>query len=175
MPNDTYSDLANLISIHSIEEQCAYIENWLKQHFPLEGVGFFLKEPEATRTHFFTKSVPMDVVQNLQEILISINQIKEAKKDVLLFAQKNWEIFTIKQVEDTSSLEPMGIAIPLAVPNGIVGTLTLLSDSETIHKVTAEIKSALSFVPLISMLLNNANFHEMKDKKNTDAQPVSNG
>ena len=88
MPNHTYSDLANLISIHSIEEQCAYIENWLKQHFPLEGVGFFLKEPESTRTHFFTDSVPMDVVQNLQEILISINQTKETESEVLLFQKK---------------------------------------------------------------------------------------
>jgi hypothetical protein len=156
MPNDTYSDLAKLISTHSMEEQCAYIENWLKQHYSLDGIGFFLKEPESTWTHFFTDSVPMDVVQNLQEILISINQTKETESEVLLFQKKDSEFTTINQVEDTGSLILIGVAIPLKVPDCIVGTLTLLSDSETIHKVTAEIKSELSFVFLISMLLNNA-------------------
>jgi len=165
MPNHKYLDLAKLISKHNMEEQCSYIENWLKQHFPLHGVGIFLKELESIRTHFFTKSVPMDVVQNLQEILISINQTKETESEVLLFQKKDSEFITFNQAKDTDSLNLIGIALPLEVTEGIVGTLTLLSDSETIHKVTAEIGSKLSFVPLISMLLNNAYSHEIKDNK----------
>lgn len=165
MPNHTYSDLVKLISTHSIEEQCAYIENWLRQHYPLDGIGFFLKGPESTRTHFFSKSVPMNVVQNLQEMLISVNQTKEAENDVLFFAQKDWEFITISQIENPGSLEPMGIAIPLELSEGIAGTLTLLADSETIHNFNSEIPSRLSFVPLISKLLNNAYSHEMKDNK----------
>ena len=157
--------LLKMISTHNIEEQCSYIEHWFKQHYPLDGIGFFLKESESTQTHFFTESVPMNVVQNLQEMLISINQTKEAESDVLLFAQKDWEFITFSQIEDPGSLEPMGIAIPLGVPGGFVGTLTLLSDSETIHNFTTEMPSRLSFVPLISMLLNNAYSHEIKDNK----------
>jgi putative methionine-R-sulfoxide reductase with GAF domain len=165
MPNHTYLDLAKLISTHSMEEQCSYIENWLKQHFPLHGVGIFLKEPESIQTHFFTKSVPMDVVQNFQEILISINQTKETESEVLLFQKKDSEFITINQVEDTVLLELIGVAIPLEVQDGIAGTLTLLSDSETIHNITNKIQSKLSFIPLISMLMNNAYSHEKKDKK----------
>jgi hypothetical protein len=128
--------LLTMVSTHNVEEQCSYIENWLKQHYPLDGIGFFLKESESTRTHFFTKSVPMNVVQNLQEMLISINQTKEAESDVLLFTQKDWEFITFSHGKDPGSLEPMGIAIPLGVPGGFVGTLTLLSDSETIYNFT---------------------------------------
>lgn len=170
MQQDAIKDEINLsllkmISTHSIEDQCSYIENWLKQYYPLDGIGFFLKEPEFTRTHFFTKSLPMNVVQNLQEILISVNQTKEAESDVLFYAHKDWEFITLSQAENPGSLKPMGIAIPLRVPNGIVGTLTLLSDPETIHNFTNEMPSRLSFVPLISMLLNNAYSHEIKDNK----------
>ena len=162
---ETNLGLLKMISTHNIEDQCSYIENWLKQHYPLDGIGFFLKEPESTRTHFFTKSVPINVVQNLQEMLISVNQTKEAESNVLFFAQKDWEFITFSQFEDPGSLEPMGIAIPLRVPDGIVGSLALLSDSETIHNFTTEMPSRLSFVPLISMLLNNAYSHELKDNK----------
>ena len=163
--NDVNMSLIQMISTHNIEDQCSYIETWLKQHYPLDGIGFFLKEPESTRTHFFTKSVPMNVVQNLQEMLISVNQTKVAESDVLFFAQKDWKLITFSQIEDPGSLEPMGIAIPLGVPGGFVGTLALLSDSGTIHNFTTEMPSRLSFVPLISMLLNNAYSHEMKDNK----------
>ena len=163
--DETNLGLLKMISTHNIEDQCSYIENWLKQHYPLDGIGFFLKEPESTRTHFFTKSVPINVVQKLQEMLISVNQTKEAERDVLFFAQKDWKFITFSQTEDLGSLKPMGIAIPLRVPDGIVGSLALLSDSETIHNFTTAMPSRLSFVPLISMLLNNAYSHELKDNK----------
>ena len=162
---ETNLGLLKMISTHNIEDQCSYIENWLKQHYPLDGIGFFLKEPESTRTHFFTKSVPINVVQNLQEMIISLNQTKEVKREIMLFTKKDWEFIPFSQIEDPGSLELKGIAIPLGVPDGIEGTLTLLSDSETIHNFTTEMPSRLSFVPLISMLLNNAYSHESKDNK----------
>jgi hypothetical protein len=163
--SETNLSLLQMISTHSIEEQCSYIENWLKQSFPLDGIGFFLNESESTRTHFFTESVPMYVVQNLQEKLINLNQTKEVKSEIMLFTQKDWEFIPFNQIENPGSLELTGIAIPLEVPDGIDGTLTLLSDSETIRNFTIEIPSRLPFVPIISRLLNNAHSHEMKDNK----------
>jgi hypothetical protein len=154
-----------MISTHNIKEQCSYIENWLKQHYSLDGIGFFLKEPEFTRTHFFTESVPMNVVQKLQEKLINLSQTKEVRSEIMLFTQKDWEFIPFNQIEDPGSLELKGIAIPLEVPGGFVGTLALLSDSETINNFTTEIPSGFPFVPIISMLLNNAHSHEMKDNK----------
>ncbi|MGA7146179.1 MAG: GAF domain-containing protein [Desulfobacterales bacterium] len=170
MQKDPIHDARNLsllkmISTNNIEEQCAYIDDWLKQHYQLKGVGFFLKEPETTRTHFFTESLPMKVVQNLEETLISLNQKKEAENLVLFLAQKDWEFIPFSQFENPAALEPLGVVIPLGIPNGFAGMLTLLADSETIHNFIAETPSRLSFVPLISMLLNNAYSHEIKDKK----------
>ncbi len=163
--DDVNMSLAQMITTGNIEEQCANIEAWLKQHYPLDGVGFFLKESESTRTHFFTQSLPMNVVQNIQEMLVSINQTKEAESDVLFFAQKDWEFITFTQIKDDSSLKPMGISIPLGALSGFVGTLMLLSNSKTIHSFATEIPSKRSFVPLISRLLNNAYTHEMKNNK----------
>jgi putative methionine-R-sulfoxide reductase with GAF domain len=157
--------LLKMISTHSVEEQCSYIGNWLKQHYHLDGIGFFLKESESTRTHFFTESVPMDVVQNLQEMLIRINQTKEVENEVVLFTKNDREFIPYSQIGNPGSLELMGIAIPFEVMEGIEGTLTLLSDSETIRNFAAETPSKFPFVPLISRLLKNAYSHEFKDNK----------
>ena len=163
--NEINLGLLKMISTHSIEKQCSYIENWFKQHYPLDGIGFFLKETETTRTLFFTESVPKNIVQNLQEMLIRINQTIETEREPMLFTKKDREFIPFSQIENPGSLELMGIAIPFGVPDGIEGTLTLLSDSETIHNFTTEIPSELPFVPIISGLLNNAYSHELKDNK----------
>ena len=165
MQDHPYYDLAKLISTHDIEEQCSYIESWLKQHYHLDGIGFFLKEPESTRTHFFTESVPMDVVQNLQEMLVRINQTKEVENEVVLFTKNDRKFIPFSQIGNPGSIELMGIAIPFEVMDGIEGALTLLSDSETIHNFTAELPSKLSFIPIVSRLLKNAYSHELKDTK----------
>jgi hypothetical protein len=165
MQDHPYYDLAKLISTHGIEEQCSYIESWLKQHYHLDGIGFFLKEPESTRTHFFTESVPMDVVQNVQEMLIRINQTKEVENELVLFTKNGRKFIPFSQIGNPGSIELMGIAIPFEVMDGIEGTLTLLSDSETIHNFTAEVPSKLSFIPIVSRLLKNAYSHELKDTK----------
>jgi transcriptional regulator with GAF, ATPase, and Fis domain len=157
--------LVQMIATHSIEEQCSYIENWLKQHYHLNGIGFFLKEPEFTRTHFFTESVPMNVFQNLQEMLVSINQTVDVGNEAVLFTKKDLEFIPASRIEDLGSLELIGIAIPMGVPDGIEGTLILLSDSETIRNFATKIPSELPFVSIISSLLNNAYSHELKDNK----------
>jgi len=163
--DDKNLGLLQMISTHGIEEQCSLIERWLKQHYQLDGIGFFLKEPESTRTHFFTESVPMDVVQNIEELLIRINQTKEVENEVVLFTKNNWEYIPFSKIGNPGPLEFMGIAIPFEVMEGIEGTLTLLSDSETIQNFTTEEPSKLPFIPIISRLLNNAYSHELKDNK----------
>jgi len=163
--NEMNSGLIEMISTHSVEKQCAHIESFLKQHYPLDGVGFFLKKPESTRTHFFTENVPMNIVQKLHERLITINQTKDAENEIVLFTQKDWECIPFNQIDDPDSLELLGMAIPLKTHDDFVGTLALLSDSDIIRNLIAEFPSRLSFVPIISGLLNNAYSHEMKNKK----------
>ena len=163
--DETTLSLLKMISTQNLEEQCSYIETWLNQHYPLNGVGFFLEESDSTRTHFFTESLPINVVQNLEETLISLNNKNEAKNHVLYLAQTDRELITFSQFENPGALEPMGVVLPLGIPNGFSGMLTLLADSETIHNFTADIPLRPSFVPLISTLLNNAYSHEFKDNK----------
>lgn len=158
-------NLLNMISAQTIEEQCSKITSWLKEKYPLDGIGFFLKEPGTTRSHFFTETIPMNMVQNLQEMLVSVNQTEAAKKDALFFAQKDGGFVAFSPREHAGSPESMGLAIPLEVLNRSVGTLALLADSETIQKFTNETPERLSFVPLISRLVDNAVSHEQKDNK----------
>ena len=50
--NDINMTQIQMIETRNIEEQCSVITDWLKQHYKLDVIGFFLKEPYATRSHF---------------------------------------------------------------------------------------------------------------------------
>ncbi len=165
MQEDINLSLVKMISTNGIEEQCSNITNWLNQHYPLDGIGYFLKDAESTHAYFFTETVPKDVVHNLEDMLLKINQTEETEKDVLFFAQKQGKLVTFSFREHSGSLEPMGVAIPLGVLGQSVGTLALLTDSATIQNFSTETYDKLSFIPIISGLLDNAVSHELKDNK----------
>ncbi|RZB36163.1 MAG: hypothetical protein SRB2_02428 [Desulfobacteraceae bacterium Eth-SRB2] len=86
MQEDMNLSLVKMISTNGTEEQCSNINNWLNQQYPLDGIGFFLKDTESTQAHFFTETVSKDVVHNLEDMLLKINQTEGPKKDVLFFA-----------------------------------------------------------------------------------------
>jgi putative methionine-R-sulfoxide reductase with GAF domain len=163
--DDVNMNLVQMITTRSVEEQCSKITKWLKKHYSLDVIGFFLKEPETTRSHFFTETSRMNVVQNLEEVLVRVYQIEKTENEVLLFAQKGEKIEAISLREDLGYLEPMGIAIPLGILGRSIGVLALVADSQTIQDFITETPARLSFVPLISTLLDNAFSHEMNDKK----------
>jgi putative methionine-R-sulfoxide reductase with GAF domain len=154
-----------MISTNGIEEQCANITNWLKQQYPLDGIGFFLKDVESTQAHFFTETVPKNVVHNLEDMLLKINQTEEAQKDVLFFAEKEGRFVTFSPTKNPGSPEPMGVAIPLGILGRSVGTLALVADSATIQGFSTENYIESSIIPIISGLLDNAVSHEIKEKK----------
>lgn len=163
--DDVDMNLVQMIPTRNVEEQCSKITKWLKQNYNLDVIGFFLKEPETTRSHFFTETSPMNIVQDLQEMLIRVYQTEETENAVLLFAQKGKKIEFISLREDLGSLETIGITIPLGILGRSIGVLALLADSKTIQDVITKIPGRLSFVPLISTLLDSAFTHEMNDKK----------
>lgn len=162
--DDVDMSLIQMIETRDIEEQCSKITKWLKQYYSLDVIGFFFKESGTTRSHYFTETGPMNIVQNLQEMLDRVYQTEETENAVLLFAQKGEKLVPISLREDPGFLEPMGITIPLGVLGRSVGILALVADSQTIQDLT-ETPAKLSFVPLISTLLDNAFSHEMNDKK----------
>ncbi len=165
MQEDINLSLLKMISTNGTEEQCDNITNWLKQQYPLDGIGFFLKDTESTQAHFFTETVPKVVVHNLEDILLKINQTEETQTDVLFFAQKEEKFITFRPGEHSGSLKPMGLTIPLGVLGRSVGTLALVADPATIWDFSTQTSSKLSFIPIISGLLDNAVSHELKDKK----------
>lgn len=157
--------LAKMIPEGNLEEQCAKISNWLKGHYPLNGIGFFLKEPETTQAHFFTETIPKNIIHNLEEMLIRISQTEAAEKAVLFFAQKDGGFEAFSPRENPGTLEPMGLIFHLGELGDSMGTLVLVSDSATIQDLISKTPEELTFVPLISSLLNNVLSHEQKDSK----------
>jgi hypothetical protein len=157
--------LLKMISTHNIEEQFSYIVNWLRQHYPLNGIGFFLKEPESTHAHFFTETIPMQTVHNLEEMLVNAYQTEASKKDALFFVQKEGRCVAFSPRETPDTLEPMGLIFPLEGLNNSMGALVLVSDSRTIRDLNTKTPMELSFVPMISSLFHNALSHEKKDSK----------
>jgi len=157
--------LAEMITAGNLEEQCFRISNWLKAHYPLDGIGFFLKEPETTRAHFFTETIPKNIVHNLEEMLVSVNHSESVKKDALFFAKKEEKFVTFSSLENPGSPDPLGLIFPLGDLGDTTGTLVLLPDSENIQDFISKTMMEFSFVPLISSLLQNVLSHEQKDTK----------
>jgi putative methionine-R-sulfoxide reductase with GAF domain len=157
--------LAEMISTGNLEEQCFRISNWLKVHYPLDGIGFFFKEPETTRAHFFTETISKNIVHNLEEMLISVNPTEAANQEALFFAKKEGRFVAFSSPENPDTLEPMGLIFSLGALGDSTGTLVLLPDSENIQDFTSNTPAEFSFVPLISSLLQNTLSHEHKDTK----------
>ena len=157
--------LAKMIPEGNLEEQCAKISDWLKGHYPLNGIGFFLKELETTQAHFFTETIPKNIIHNLEEMLTRISQTEAAEKAVLFFAQKDGGFEAFSPRENPGTLEPMGLIFQLGELGDSMGTLVLVSDSVTIQDLISKTPEELSFVPLISSLLKNALSHEQKDSR----------
>ena len=163
--DDMNLSLAKMIPAGNLEEQCVKISNWLKGHYPLNGIGFFFKELETTRAHFFTETIPPDIIHNLEEMLLRISQTEAAEKAVLFFAQKEEGFVAFSSLENPDTLEPMGLIFHLGDLSDSIGSLVLVSDPAIIQDLTSKTPEELSFVPLISSLLKNALSHEQKDSK----------
>jgi putative methionine-R-sulfoxide reductase with GAF domain len=162
---DANLSLAQMISTHSIDEQCAKITKWLRECYPLNGIGFFLKEPESTHAHFFTETIPMHIVHDLEEMLVNAYQSEAGEKDTLFFVQKEDRCVALSPQEAPDTLEPAGLIFPLNNLNNFTGALVLVSDSRTIKDLRTKTPMEFSVVPVISSLLHNASSHEKKDTK----------
>ena len=159
------SGLLKMISTKSIEEQCSFITNWLNRYYQLDGVGFFLKNGEFSRAHFFTETGSEDVVRNLEDMFHKINQKQEPQQNVLFFAQRIGGPAVFGSDATPGSPEPAGVAIPLDVPGRFVGTMALVADQATLQDFSTPTSATQSLIPLISILLDNAISHELKDNK----------
>ena len=159
------SNLLKTITSSDVEDLCKNITDCLEQYYHFDGVGFFLIDPESTRTYFHSDVVPKKFVQRLEEILIQFNWNQETADKFLYFAKKQDDLLVFTPQEDPEPIDPLGIAFPLSFREHTMGTLALISRSETIKDLTPQTSALPSFVPVISGLLANALSHENKDKK----------
>jgi len=167
MQEDMNSNLLKTITSSDVEELCKNITDCLEQYYHFDGVGFFLLDPESTRTYFHSDVVPKKFVQQLEEILPKLKQNEETADKFLYFAKKQDDLIVFNPQEDpeSESIEPMGMAFPLSFREHTMGTLALISRPETIKDLTSQTLALPSFVPVVSGLVANALSHENKDKK----------
>jgi putative methionine-R-sulfoxide reductase with GAF domain len=158
-------DLLKVITSSDIKDLCTNITSCLEKHYTFDGIGFFLLVNGSPRTHFFTQTIPNDVVQGLEKILPSISQAKEIKHNNLIYIAKQGDLAVFNLQEYPESIEPMGIAFPLCIQDQALGTMAMVAKPATIKDLMTEKVSLPSFVPIISGLLANAISHEKKDKK----------
>ncbi len=157
-------DYTNLILTHNIEEQCSVITGWLKQHYNLDVIGFFLKDPRTTRAQFFAQNVPMNMAPKFEELLAGVNPSDKIDHEILFFSQNNEALDIFDSQDPFESTQPIGMAIPLQARDRSIGTLALFADADVFQDLKIQ-SEGLSFVPLVSSLLENAFSHELKNNK----------
>jgi hypothetical protein len=164
MPDHTHQDLTTLILTHDIEEQCSLITGWLKQHYHLDVVGIFLKDPLTNQAHFFPQGVPVNMAPKFEGLLAGVNQSDEIGHEILFFSQNGEALDMFASQDPLESTEPVGMAIPLQARDRSIGTLALYADADVFDDLKNKPQGP-PFVPLVSSLLENAFSHELKNNK----------
>jgi hypothetical protein len=164
MPDHTNTGLAKLILTHNIEEQCSVITDWLKQHYNLDGIGFFFKDTRTTRAHFFAQNVPMNMVRQFEALLAGVNRSDEMGHEILFLSQNDEALYMFGSQDTVESTKPIGMAVPLQARDRYIGTLALFADADVFQDLKIKPERP-SFVPLVSSLPENAFSHELKNNK----------
>ncbi|MDH3929709.1 MAG: GAF domain-containing protein [Deltaproteobacteria bacterium] len=158
--------LLEMLTTHDIDGQCRKITIWLKQHYNFQGIGILLRDPTLSRPYFYADNVSEDILKDLDATLAQYNQTETTHNKIMFFSHTDGKIIACNPPEDHKSSEPTLLAIPLALlQHRSIGTLALVAQSAEIHRLTSEKQAQHSFVPLISVLLDNAFMHEQKDRK----------
>jgi len=164
MPDHTHQDLTKLILTHDIEAQCSVITEWLKQHYQLDVVGIFLKDPLTTRAHFFPQSVPVNMAPKFEGLLAGVNHSDKMGHEILFFSQNGEALDMFASQDPPESTKTIGMAIPLQARDRSIGTLALFADADVFQDLKTKPQGP-PFVPLVSSLLENAFSHELKNNK----------
>jgi hypothetical protein len=164
MPDHTHQYLTKLILTHDIEEQCSVITGWLKQHYHLDVVGIFLKDPRTTRAHFFPQNVSMNMARKFEGLLAEVNRSDEIGHEILFFSQNGKALDMFVSQDPLESTKPIGMAIPLQARDRSIGTLALFADADVFQDLKTKPEGP-PFVSLLSSLLENTFSHELKNNK----------
>ncbi len=164
MSDRPIADLAKLMITHNIEEQCSAITDWLKQHYPFDIIGYYLKDPRTDMDKFFATNVPLDMARKIEGMLAGYNHSNETGKEILFFSRDGEPLDMFASKDPFESAQTIGLAVPLEVQDRSIGTLALFADANVAQKLITQTEM-LSFFPLLTSLIENALSHELKDNK----------
>lgn len=84
MSGNTNPALTDLILTHNVEKQCSNLANWLKQHYNLDVIGFFLKDDRMSRAHFFVQNNPVNMARKVKALLAENSFSDNIHQEILL-------------------------------------------------------------------------------------------
>jgi transcriptional regulator with GAF, ATPase, and Fis domain len=148
-------NLAEMITEVNVEKQSAKIANWLREHFPVQGVVLSIQEPTTRKPYLHVENVPSDISQQIQEFCQQRGQQKKLRDEIIAFSIKEGEILSVNLQRPRKSEEPTVLAVPLNSGKNSLGTLALISDSATVPRLIGGESALLSLTPLIASILDN--------------------
>jgi hypothetical protein len=152
--------LAGMLAEVDVEKQCARIVNWLKEHFPAQGIVLLLHGSNTRMPSLHTENVPRDVLEQIHESFLKQSQPTDPRDEIGAFSLKEGEMLSVDLQRVPKSEEPTILAVPLNAENSDLGTLALITDSAAVQGLIGEESELLSFVPLISSILHNTICHQ---------------
>ena len=148
--------LAHMVTEVDVARQCDNIAALLKQYFPVKGIGLLLKEPGSSQPYLHMEEIPKDSVEFLKEIFSKPDFSQEMgdKWSVFYLDEGKVTVFDPKQNPPLSG--PIVITTQLNAKGTLLGNLALVTDPDTVQKLT-EADSPLPWLTtIISCLMYNA-------------------
>ncbi|MEJ2656570.1 MAG: GAF domain-containing protein [Desulfobacterales bacterium] len=164
MSDHANPDLTDLILSPNVEEQCSILTGWLKQHYNLDVIGFFLKDNRTLRAHFYTQNNPVNIARKVEALLAEGSFSDNIDREILYFSQNGKALEMFGSKDPFESTNTVGMAIPLQTRDRSIGTLAVFADAHSAQDLITQ-SERLSFLPLVAGLLENALSHELKDNK----------
>jgi hypothetical protein len=157
--------LAEMVTEVDAEKQCARIVNWVKEHFPVQGILLLLRGTNTRKPSQHTENIPKDVLKQIHEFFLKQSQHIGPEGEISAFSFKEGEMLSVDLQRVPDSEEPIILVVPLTAENSGLGTLALVTDSSAVRGLIGGESELLSFVPLISSILYNTICHQQNAER----------
>ncbi len=158
-------NLAQMVLEVDVRKQCGNIARWFKQHFPVQGIGFLLKEPGSSQPYLHMEEVPTGTIEVFEKILPELDFSKTAADEFMVFSLDEGTMTIFDPKEHPPSSKPIVLTTQLNAKDTLLGSLALVTDLEKVHHLTGG-KSPLPWLTTtISSLLYNTISQEQNAEK----------
>lgn len=149
-------NLAHMVTEVDVAGQCGNIATLLKQYFPVKGIGLLLKEPGSSQPYLHMEEIPKDSVEFLREIFSKPDFRQEMGDKWSVFSLDEGKVTVFDPKQDPLLSRRIVLTTQLNAKGTFLGNLALVTDPDTVQKLT-EADSPLPWLtPIISCLLYNA-------------------